>query len=114
MEAFELDQLEAQRHAVDRPYLEFIRVPSLSVGLYVLPAGGVDRQLPHTEDEAYYVIRGRSRMTVGDEVRDVGPGSVVFVGATVPHRFHDIEEELVILVAFGPAEGSLMAASHES
>ena len=106
MEAFELDQLEAQRLAADRPYLEFIRVPSLSVGLYVLPAGGVDRQQPHAEDEAYYVIRGRSRMTVGEDVRDVGPGSVVFVGATVPHRFHDIEEELVILVAFGPAEGS--------
>ena len=45
-------------------------------------------------------------MTVGDEDRPVGPGSLVFVAATVPHRFHDITERLVLLVAFGPAEGS--------
>ena len=31
-------------------------------------------------------------------------GSVVFVGADVEHRFHDIEEQLVVLVVFGPAE----------
>ena len=44
-------------------------------------------------------------MTVGDETRPVGPRSLVFVAATVPHRFHDIEERLEILVVFGPAEG---------
>ena len=31
-------------------------------------------------------------------------GSIVFVGADVPHRFHDIEDELVVVVIFGPAE----------
>jgi hypothetical protein len=36
----------------------------------------------------------------------VRPGSIVFVAAAVPHRFHDITEDLTILVAFGPAEGS--------
>jgi hypothetical protein len=30
---------------------------------------------------------------------------LVFVGATVPHKFHDIEERLELLVMFGPAEG---------
>ena len=49
---------------------------------------------------------GSGRITVGDEVRDVRAGSIVFVPATVPHRFHDITEELNLLVAFGPAEGS--------
>ncbi len=33
------------------------------------------------------------------------PGSLVFVAATVPHRFHDIVERLELLVVFGPAEG---------
>jgi mannose-6-phosphate isomerase-like protein (cupin superfamily) len=53
------------------------------------------------------VIDGRGRVTVGEEVRDVGPGSVVFVEAGVPHRFHDIVVELRILVFFAPPEGSL-------
>jgi mannose-6-phosphate isomerase-like protein (cupin superfamily) len=107
MEAHELRDLIERRRSSGKPYLEFVRVPSLSVGLYVLEAGAVDRQQPHGEDEVYYVIEGRSRMTVGDEVRDVEPGSVVFVAATVPHRFHDIVEELRILVFFAPPEDSV-------
>ena len=106
MDAFELAELLDRRTQSGRPYLEFLSVPDLSVGLYVLAAGEVDRQGPHTEDEVYYVIAGRGRVTVGDDARDVGPGSIVFVAAGVPHRFHDITEELTLLVAFGPAEGS--------
>lgn len=110
MDAFELSDLVARRAASGRPYLEFLSVPDLSVGLYVLAPGEPDLQQPHTEDEVYLVLSGLGRITVGDEVGDVGPGSVVFVGATVPHRFHDITEELRILVAFGPAEGSRAGA----
>src|SRR3954469_22296003 len=106
MDAFELADLVAERAASGRPYLEFLTVPDLSVGLYVLKAGQPDLQQPHTEDEGYYVVEGRGRSTVGDEVRDGRPGSVVFVGTAVPHRFHDITEDLTLFVAFGPAEGS--------
>jgi len=106
MEAFELESLEDRRAGGGRPYLEFLRVPALSVGLYTLEAGAVDGQSPHTEDEVYVVMSGRARISVGNEVRDVGPGSVVYVAATVPHRFHDIVERLEILVVFAPAEYS--------
>ncbi len=106
MDAFELADLAAQQAAGGRPYLEFLTVPDLSVGLYVLRVGQPDLQQPHTEDEVYYVVSGRGRITVGDESRDVGPGSIVFVATAVPHRFHDITEDLTLLVAFGPAEGS--------
>lgn len=106
MDAFELSDLLAQREAGRIPYLEFLHVPDLSVGLYVLAAGEPDRQQPHTEDEVYYVVSGRAQVTVGDEVRDVQPGSIVFVATGVPHTFHDIREDLVLFVAFGPAEGS--------
>ena len=90
----------------DRPYFEFLRVPALSAGLYTLEAGAVDGQSPHTEDEIYVVMTGRARVSVGDEVRAVGPGSTVYVAATVPHRFHDIVERLELLVVFAPAEYS--------
>jgi mannose-6-phosphate isomerase-like protein (cupin superfamily) len=106
MDAFELADLAARREESVKPYLEFITVPDLSVGLYVLAAGQPDMQQPHGEDEVYYVVSGAGRITVGDEERDVGPGSIVFVAATVPHRFHDIAEDLTLFVAFGPAEGS--------
>lgn len=104
MEAYELEELRRALGASGRLYHEFIRTHDLSVGLYVLPAGATDPQSPHTEDEVYYVVSGRAQIRVGDEDREVRAGSVVFVGADVEHRFHDIEEELVVLVMFGPAE----------
>jgi mannose-6-phosphate isomerase-like protein (cupin superfamily) len=106
MQAWETSDLSSRRDASGKPYLEFLRQPSMSLGLYVLPAGGVDAQSPHGEDEVYLVTAGRARLRVGDEDRDVGPGSVVFVPARVPHRFHSIESELSALVLFAPAEGS--------
>jgi mannose-6-phosphate isomerase-like protein (cupin superfamily) len=106
MDTFEIADIIAQQAASERAYLEFLRVPALSMGLYVLPAGGVDPQQPHQEDEIYYVIDGRAVITVGDEDRPVEPGSIVFVGAGVEHRFHSIKEELKLLVFFAPAESS--------
>ena len=105
MDAWELPDVESARSAARRLYQEFLRVPDLSAGLYVLEAGATDPQSPHTEDELYYVVRGRGQVTVGDDVRDVIPGSLVFVAAKVPHRFHEIVERLELLVVFGPAEG---------
>lgn len=104
MKAFEIAELLRQRAATGGPYLEFLRVPDLSLGLYVLPAGAVDGQAPHTEPEAYYVVSGAATVTVGEEDRPVRAGSIVFVDAGVPHRFHSISADLTLLVIFGPAE----------
>jgi mannose-6-phosphate isomerase-like protein (cupin superfamily) len=106
VDVFPLAGLLADAAATGNRYLEFLRVPDLSLGLYVLEAGDSDPQQPHAEDEAYVVLAGRSRFTSGSETRDVGPGDTIFVAAGVPHRFHDITERLELIVAFGPAEGS--------
>jgi mannose-6-phosphate isomerase-like protein (cupin superfamily) len=107
MELFSIEELGQRQAESGKLYLEFLRVPSLSVGLYVLPAGGTDPQGPHTEDEVYYVAKGRGMITVGDEEQAVGPGSIVYVAANMPHRFHHIEEELRLVVFFAPPEYSL-------
>jgi mannose-6-phosphate isomerase-like protein (cupin superfamily) len=106
MDAFEIADIQVQREEVGTPYLEFLRVPDLSAGLYVLPAGSTDPQQPHTEDEVYYVVSGQAIITVGDEERPVRPGSFVFVPATVEHRFHSITDDLSLLVVFAPARNS--------
>ena len=106
MQAFELAQIISQREASNKLYLEFLNVPDLSMGLYVLPAGEIDPQSPHTEDEVYYVVSGKAKILVADENRDVQAGSVVYVAKNIAHRFHSIEEELTLLVFFAPAEYS--------
>jgi quercetin dioxygenase-like cupin family protein len=104
MQVFDMDALGAERARAGRAYLEFLRAPALSMGLYVLPAGGHDGQQPHREDEVYYVLRGRATLRVGAQEQAVAPGALVFVPASVPHHFHTITEELHALVFFAPAE----------
>ena len=106
MQAWALTDLETARIESGRLYHEFLSVPDLSGGLYVLEAGATDPQSPHTEDELYYVVSGRATVFVGGERRAIKEGSVIFVAAHVEHRFVDIEERLVLLVVFGPAEYS--------
>lgn len=103
---FTLAGLLAEQAGSGKTYLEFLRSAALSCGLYVLPAGAVDGQQPHTEDEVYYVVRGQATFRAGQDERPARPGDVFFVAARVPHRFHTIEEELVLLVFFAPPEGN--------
>jgi mannose-6-phosphate isomerase-like protein (cupin superfamily) len=81
-------------------YVEQLRVPAMRVGTYSIPAGGVDDQTPHTEDEVYVVTAGRARIVADTGTADVGPGDVVFVPAGEQHRFVDIAEDLALLVVF--------------
>jgi mannose-6-phosphate isomerase-like protein (cupin superfamily) len=97
-------EIAKQQAQGSKPYLEFLRVPTMSAGLYVLPAGAIDAQRPHHEDEMYYVVRGKGRFRAGNEDQEVSSGSILFVGAEVEHRFYDITEELAVLVFFAPAE----------
>ncbi|GAA0434456.1 hypothetical protein Acor_08910 [Acrocarpospora corrugata] len=87
-------------------WVEQLKVPDLSVGTYCIPAGGVDDQSPHTEDEIYVVTAGRARIVAANSEAEVGPGAVIFVPAGEEHHFVDITEDLALLVVFGPAYGS--------
>ena len=103
MEHFRIDEIG---EGSTGSYAEFLRVADLSAGVYRLAAGAVDPQQPHTEDELYFVVRGRAIIRVGEQDREVARGDLVFVAAGVEHRFHTITEDLQVLVVFGPAEYS--------
>ena len=106
MDRFTLPDLLKTQQAGEKLYHEFLRVPAMSGGLYVLEAGSVDPQQPHGEDEIYVVMEGRGQIVVGGETQPVEAGTVVYVAAGVDHRFLNIEQRLVVLVFFAPAEGS--------
>src|SRR5262249_11970677 len=87
-------------------WVERFRVPDLSVGTYSIPAGGVDDQTPHHEDEVYVVVRGRAVLATGSGTHEVSTGSVIYVPAGESHAFTNVTEDLALLVIFAPAEGS--------
>lgn len=89
-----------------RRWVEELRVETMSIGTYSLPAGGHDTQSPHTEDEVYVVTAGRARIVADSGSAQVGPGSVIYVPANEKHRFVDIAEDFAVLVIFAPPEYS--------
>ncbi len=106
MYIFDIDSVRRALEAMDSNWKEFMRVETFSAGLYRLKAGERDAQKPHAEDEIYFVIKGRAKFAAGENIQDVGAGSVIYVEARRDHRFVDIVEDLEALVIFAPAEGS--------
>jgi len=101
--AFSFEEVVTAHVVGGEMWHEFLRLPTLSMGLYVIPAGGSDPQSPHSEDEVYYVVSGRGRLTAGDQEFTAEPGSILFVAKQVPHKYHSVTEELRVLVFFAPA-----------
>ena len=101
METFELSQLVTEQRGSEKSYHEFLRVPAMNAGIYVLEAGQLDPQQPHEQDEIYYVIEGRALFSCdGHDDRPASAGSIIYVPAGLGHRFHSITEDLTLLVVF--------------
>ncbi len=54
------------------------------------PGGGMPRHTNTVEHEQY-VLRGRARVGIGDEVHEVGPDDVLFIPAGTPHFYEVVE-----------------------
>jgi len=104
MERFDVSKLAADLADAGEEWMEFLRVPAMSLGIYRLEAGREDLQTPHHEDEVYVVLQGRAVLRSGDREVPAVPGSVLFVEAEAEHRFERIEEDFAALVVFAPAE----------
>lgn len=102
-QVFDIDAIKDKLSGESVQYQEFLRVPSLSCGVYHLPVGAKDMQTPHDEDEVYFVLSGRARMKVGEEMKEVSSGNILYVKATETHSFFEIEEDMTLLVFFASA-----------
>ncbi|MCB1709742.1 MAG: cupin domain-containing protein [Halioglobus sp.] len=97
---FDLAQIRQRLKGKPAEYLEFLNVPALNCGIYFLAAGSTDMQSPHDDDELYLVLSGKAQMRLDNAERAVGPGSLLYVGATTEHSFFEIEEDMTLLVIF--------------
>lgn len=62
---------------------------NVPVSIYLVeahPGRGVPLHM-HEYDEIAFIEEGRSRMVVGDELREVGAGDIVIIKARTPHGF---------------------------
>ena len=99
---FDVNDLTQTVGEKEASFHEFLRVPSMSLAMYRLPAGSKDMQSPHLEDEVYAVLEGKARLLVDGEETQITPGKILFVRANTEHSFFDIEEDLLLVAMFGP------------
>jgi quercetin dioxygenase-like cupin family protein len=80
----------------------------LFVGLNCFESGQSQKTHVHAgADKFYLVVSGKARMTVGEETREVGPGTVVWAPADLPHGVAEALERTVMLVAIAPPPASV-------
>ena len=65
------------------------------------PGGGMPRHTNAVEHEQY-VLQGRARVTIGEEIYEVQSGDVVFIPAGVPHSYENIGEEDFVFLCMVP------------
>jgi len=69
----------------------------------------------HRDDEAWYVLEGRLRFQLGDEMREAGPGEAVFAPKGTPHAYGNARrgERVRYLLVTTPKIRALVHALHE-
>jgi mannose-6-phosphate isomerase-like protein (cupin superfamily) len=96
-------------------------VTAFRVNAIVYPPGYVGFKHWHDkQDELYFVHRGRARVEVGDEVRELGEGGLLHVESTTPRLVSNASdtENLVLLVVGGKGgyverDGHLVDVEHD-
>jgi mannose-6-phosphate isomerase-like protein (cupin superfamily) len=88
-------------------------VTAFGVNAIVMPPG-YDGFLHYhdTQDELYFVHAGTARFEVGDEVRELGPGSIVHVESTTPRKFSNTGDGDLVVLAVGGKDGYVARDGH--
>jgi mannose-6-phosphate isomerase-like protein (cupin superfamily) len=96
-----------------RKVRQALGVTAFGVNAIVMPPG-YDGFLHYhdTQDELYFVHAGTARFEVGDEVRELGPGSIVHVESTTPRKFSNTGDGDLVVLAVGGKDGYVARDGH--
>lgn len=69
------------------------QAPHFALRRFVMqPGGGMPRHTNVVEHEQY-VLQGRARVSIGDEIHEVKAGDVVYIPAGTPHSYDALGDE---------------------
>ena len=66
-------------------------MPNFAMRRFVMGEGGGMPRHTNTVEHEQYVLKGRARISIGDEVHEVSEGNVVFIPAGTPHHYEVLE-----------------------
>lgn len=65
--------------------------PNFALRRFIMGAGGGMPRHTNLVEHEQYVLAGRARITVGDEVHEVATGNTLYIPAGMPHSYTVIE-----------------------
>ncbi len=67
------------------------RAPHFALRRFIMGPGGDMPRHINTVEHEQYVLRGRARVSIGDDVHEVGPDTALLIPAGVPHDYQVLE-----------------------
>lgn len=72
-----------------------------SVAYITIPSGKASLLHEHPEAvESYFVLKGKGRMRLGEDMYDVGPGDAILIPPEVPHQIRNVEDADLEFLAY--------------
>ena len=66
-------------------------MPNFAMRRFIMGEGGGMPRHTNAVEHEQYVLEGRARISIGDELHEVSAGTVVFIPAGVPHHYEVLE-----------------------
>ena len=78
-------------------------MPHFAMRRFIMGEGGGMPRHTNTVEHGQYVLKGRARVTIGNDVHEVAAGSVLYIPAGAPHDYRVIEApfEFLCMVPHG-------------
>jgi quercetin dioxygenase-like cupin family protein len=78
--------------------------PNFAMRRFIMGAGGGMPRHTNSVEHEQYVLRGRARVGIGDEVHEVGPDAVLYIPAATPHFYEVVDApfEFICVVPIAP------------
>ncbi|MDH3297990.1 MAG: cupin domain-containing protein [Gemmatimonadota bacterium] len=86
-------QVGAGRGTIRRDLIDANEGAHFALRKFTMSAGGGMPRHTNAVEHEQYVLRGRGRIGIGDDVFEVGPDDVVYIPAGVPHWYETVGEE---------------------
>ena len=98
-----LPSAPTEKYPEGAPFVTMMAGGTMSVEVYA--PKGEDLQQPHTQDELYFIQRGKGELVINGQRFDAAAGDAFSVAAGVAHRFENFSDDFVTWVVFYGKQG---------
>ncbi len=95
-----LDHMIADLDSTGSNFSNVFNNKGLDMGILRIKVGEKDTQLPHSVDEAYFVVEGNGSIEIEGKIKPIKSADFIFVSANTRHRFIVDNQDLVVIYFF--------------